>query len=166
MDTGKILDNIVKDRIVITLVIESDEKYGPLCRGKLKQKKDENGNFVFGDDNGPILVADDAMTEKIETKQDFVDILKFSFVQNKINKFLNDKFRERVIKGESFYIGDVVKENIHFIVNSFLDAGFLPREILKPEDVANPENVITACTWVATTKDEIDKFRSKDDEQH
>lgn len=165
MDTGKILDNIVKDHIVITLVIESNEKYGPLCRGKLKQKIDENGQFVF---NGaiPVFVADDAMTEKIETTQDFADVLKFSMIQNKINKFLNEKFLERVNKGESFYIGDIVKENIHFIVDNFLDARFLPREILKPEEVANPENVITACTWVATTIDEIDKFRSKDDEHH
>lgn len=165
MDTGKILDNIVKDHIVITLVIESNEKYGPLCRGKLKQKIDENGQFVF---NGaiPVFVADDAMTEKIETTQDFADVLKFSMIQNKINKFLNEKFLERVNKGESFYIGDIVKENIHFIVDNFLDARFLPREILKPEEVANPENVITACTWVATTIDEIDKFRNKDDEQH
>lgn len=165
MDTGKILDNIVKDHIVITLVIESNEKYGPLCRGKLKQKIDENGQFVFND-GGPVFVADDAITEKIETTQDFADVLKFSMVQNKINKFLNEKFLERVNKGESFYIGDIVKENIHFIVNCFLDARFLPREILKPEEVANPENVITACTWVATTKDEIDKFRSKDDKQN
>lgn len=165
METGKILDNIVKDHIVITLVIESNEKYGPLCRGKLKQKIDENGQFVF---NGaiPVFVADDAMTEKIETTQDFADVLKFSMIQNKINKFLNEKFLERVNKGESFYIGDIVKENIHFIVDNFLDARFLPREILKPEEVANPENVITACTWVATTIDEIDKFRSKDDEHH
>lgn len=165
MDTGKILDNIVKDHIVITLVIESNEKYGPLCRGKLKQKIDENGQFVF---NGaiPVFVADDAMTEKIETTQDFADVLKFSMIQNKINKFLNEKFLERVNKGESFYIGDIVKENIHFIVDNFLDARFLPREILKPEEVANPENVITACTWVATTIDEIDKFRSKDDKQN
>lgn len=165
METGKILDNIVKDHIVITLVIESNEKYGPLCRGKLKQKIDENGQFVF---NGaiPVFVADDAMTEKIETTQDFADVLKFSMIQNKINKFLNEKFLERVNKGESFYIGDIVRENIHFIVENFLDARFLPREILKPEEVANPENVITACTWVATTIDEIDKFRNKDDEQH
>lgn len=163
METGKILDNIVKDHIVITLVIESNEKYGPLCRGKLKQKIDENGQFVF---NGaiPVFVADDAMTEKIETTQDFADVLKFSMIQNKINKFLNEKFLERVNKGESFYIGDIVRENIHFIVENFLDARFLPREILKPEEVANPENVITACTWVATTIDEIDKFRNKDDE--
>lgn len=165
METGKILDNIVKDHIVITLVIESNEKYGPLCRGKLKQKIDENGQFVF---NGaiPVFVADDAMTEKIETTQDFADVLKFSMIQNKINKFLNEKFLERVNKGESFYIGDIVRENIHFIVENFLDARFLPREILKPEEVANPENVITACTWVGTTIDEIDKFRNKDDEQH
>lgn len=52
------------------------------------------------------------------------------------------------------------------IEDNFLDARFLPREILKPEEVANPENVITACTWVATTIDEIDKFRSKDVEHH
>lgn len=154
----KQLEDKAKDHIEITLVIENNEVYGPQCRGKLKQKQDENGNFVFNEYNTPVFTTYDTLTEKIETRQDFMDILAFSVVQNKLNKFLNEKFLERVKKGESFYAGDIVKENIDTVVDTFIDNGFLPVRVLTSIDVDNPENVISACVFVGASKEDKEKY--------
>lgn len=154
----KRLEDKVKDRIEIALIIDNNEVYGPQCRGKLKQKQDENGNFVFNKYNLPVIIACDTLTEKIETRQDFVDVLTFSVVQNKLNKLLNAKFLERVEKGESFYTGDIVKENIDTIIDTFINNGFLPVRVLTSTDVVNPENVISACVFVGASKEDKEKY--------